>query len=89
MPVYDEITQAIIAELEKGVPPWVESRSSHLADECCLPKRVSGHQYPSSLRSGATTGQDRGTFVVTAFKRLAPPPTSRGFPMDPASSAET
>ena len=49
MPVYDEITQAIIAELEKGVPPWVESRSSHLADECCLPKRVSGHQYPSSL----------------------------------------
>jgi len=30
MSVYDEITQAIIAELEKGVPPWVKSWSSHL-----------------------------------------------------------
>ena len=30
MSVYDEITQAIVAELEKGVPPWVKSWSSHL-----------------------------------------------------------
>jgi antirestriction protein ArdC len=30
MSVYDEITQAIIAELEQGVPPWVKSWSSHL-----------------------------------------------------------
>jgi antirestriction protein ArdC len=30
MSVYDEITQAIIAELEKGVPPWVKSWSSRL-----------------------------------------------------------
>jgi antirestriction protein ArdC len=30
MSVYDEITQAILAELEKGVPPWVKSWSSHL-----------------------------------------------------------
>jgi antirestriction protein ArdC len=28
MSVYDEITQAIVAELEKGVPPWVKSWSS-------------------------------------------------------------
>jgi antirestriction protein ArdC len=30
MSVYDEITQAIVAELEKGVPPWVKSWSSQL-----------------------------------------------------------
>jgi antirestriction protein ArdC len=30
MSVYGEITQAIIAELEKGIPPWVKSWSSHL-----------------------------------------------------------
>ena len=30
MSVYDEITQAIVAELEQGVPPWVKSWSSHL-----------------------------------------------------------
>jgi antirestriction protein ArdC len=30
MSVYNEVTQAIIAELEKGVPPWVKSWSSHL-----------------------------------------------------------
>src|SRR5919197_5610456 len=30
MSVYDEVTQAIVAELEKGVPPWVKSWSSHL-----------------------------------------------------------
>lgn len=30
MSVYDEVTQAIIAELEQGVPPWVKSWQSHL-----------------------------------------------------------
>jgi hypothetical protein len=30
MSVYDEVTQAIIAELEQGVPLWVKSWQSHL-----------------------------------------------------------
>jgi antirestriction protein ArdC len=30
MSVYEEVTQAIIAELEKGVPPWVKSWQSQL-----------------------------------------------------------
>ena len=30
MSVYDEVTQAIIAELEQGGPPWVKSWQSHL-----------------------------------------------------------
>jgi antirestriction protein ArdC len=39
MSVYDEITQAIIAELEKGVPPWVKSWSSHLPMNVVSQKR--------------------------------------------------
>ena len=34
MSVYDEVTQAIIAELEKGVQPWVKSWSSHIPFLC-------------------------------------------------------
>ncbi len=30
MSVYNEVTQAIIAELEQWVPPWVKSWQSHL-----------------------------------------------------------
>jgi antirestriction protein ArdC len=28
--VYEEVTQKIIAELERGTPPWVKSWQSHL-----------------------------------------------------------
>ena len=42
MSVYDEITQAIIAELEKGVTPWVKSWQSHLPQNFISRKEYRG-----------------------------------------------
>ena len=52
MSVYDEVTQAIIAELEKGVPPWVKSWSPHIPSLSCPEGEGLGIGVKSARASG-------------------------------------